>query len=164
MPRSRSRSFELSARSTVAWFSRNAPDCLSSASTSVVLPWSTCAMIAMLRISMRGVPRGPAAPLVAAVRNGNAPPHDVGGCGRNACPTSRGSDGSARKIVLRSSVTLIAARLRFGGHFALAMPSAKIVFQSSFMLMTIQPSALAVSISAWPKVPIWLSGRPSAGP
>ena len=31
------------------WFSRKAPDCLSSSSTSVVLPWSTWAMIAMFR-------------------------------------------------------------------------------------------------------------------
>ena len=49
MPRSRSRSFESITRSATRWFSRTAPDCLSSASTSVVLPWSTCAMIAMLR-------------------------------------------------------------------------------------------------------------------
>ncbi len=55
MPRSRSRSLESRARSTVAWLSRKAPDCLSSASTSVVLPWSTCAMMAMLRRSMRAV-------------------------------------------------------------------------------------------------------------
>ena len=33
--------------------SRNTLDCLSIASTSVVLPWSTCAMMAMLRMSSR---------------------------------------------------------------------------------------------------------------
>ena len=44
------------------------------------------------------------------------------------------------------------------------MPSAKMVFQAFFILITVQPSALAVSISAWLKVPILLSGRPSAGP
>ena len=49
MPRSFSRSLESMARSATRWLSRNEPDCLSSASTSVVLPWSTCAMIAILR-------------------------------------------------------------------------------------------------------------------
>ena len=39
--------------SATSWFARNAPDCQSIASTSVVLPWSTCATIAMLRISAR---------------------------------------------------------------------------------------------------------------
>jgi hypothetical protein len=53
---------------------------------------------------------------------------------------------------------------RASGHFALATPSAKMVFQSFFMLITVQPSALAVSSSAWLKVPILLSGSPSAGP
>ena len=38
------------------WFSRKAPDCFSSASTSVVLPWSTWAMIAMLRRFITGCP------------------------------------------------------------------------------------------------------------
>jgi hypothetical protein len=37
------------ARSATFWFSRKEPDCFRSSSTSVVLPWSTCAMIAMLR-------------------------------------------------------------------------------------------------------------------
>ncbi len=42
-----------------SWFARNAPDCQSIASTSVVLPWSTCATIAMLRMSERsGTDRG----------------------------------------------------------------------------------------------------------
>src|SRR5919108_4478829 len=49
MPRSRSRSLESSARSTMRWLSRTAPDCCSSRSTNVVLPWSTWAMIATLR-------------------------------------------------------------------------------------------------------------------
>ena len=49
MPRSRSRSFESMARSATRWLSRNAPDCFRSTSTRVVLPWSTWAMIAMLR-------------------------------------------------------------------------------------------------------------------
>ena len=49
MPRSRSRSLESMARSATRWFSRNEPDCCSSRSTSVVLPWSTWAMMAILR-------------------------------------------------------------------------------------------------------------------
>ena len=39
-------------RSATRWLSRNAPDCCSSRSTSVVLPWSTWAMMAMLRSFM----------------------------------------------------------------------------------------------------------------
>src|SRR3954471_9578295 len=49
MPRSRSRSLESIARSATFWFSRNEPDCCSRRSTSVVLPWSTWAMMATLR-------------------------------------------------------------------------------------------------------------------
>ena len=52
MPRSRSRSLESIIRSDVASFSRNEPDCFSRQSTSVVLPWSTWAMMAMLRSCM----------------------------------------------------------------------------------------------------------------
>src|SRR6478735_4340672 len=61
MPRSRSRSFESITRSTVAALSRNTPVCLSMASTSVVLPWSTWAMMAMLRreAAMGGRPGSP---------------------------------------------------------------------------------------------------------
>src|SRR5690606_15550393 len=53
MPFSRSRSLESMTRSSTSWFSRNAPDCHSMASTSVVLPWSTCATMATLRRSAR---------------------------------------------------------------------------------------------------------------
>ena len=53
MPFSRSRSIESMTRSLTSWFSRNAPDCQSIASTSVVLPWSTCATIATFRRSVR---------------------------------------------------------------------------------------------------------------
>ena len=52
IPRSRSRSLLSMARSCTCWLSRKVPDCCSSRSTRVVLPWSTCAMIAMLRRSM----------------------------------------------------------------------------------------------------------------
>src|SRR5690348_7851978 len=53
MPFSRSRSFESMTRSATSWLARNAPDCHSSASTSVVLPWSTWATMARLRRSER---------------------------------------------------------------------------------------------------------------
>ena len=53
IPFSRSRSIESITRSATSWLARNAPDCHSSASTSVVLPWSTCATIARLRMSSR---------------------------------------------------------------------------------------------------------------
>src|SRR6202451_318649 len=52
MPRSRSRSLESSARSAPRWFSRNEPDCCSRRSTRVVLPWSTWAIMAILRSCM----------------------------------------------------------------------------------------------------------------
>src|SRR5579885_1976488 len=50
MPRSRSSSFESITRSMTVSFERNVPLCLSMASTSVVFPWSTCAMMAMFRV------------------------------------------------------------------------------------------------------------------
>jgi hypothetical protein len=50
IPRSRSSAFESITRSTTASLARNVPLWRSMASTSVVLPWSTCAMMAMLRI------------------------------------------------------------------------------------------------------------------
>ena len=53
MPFSRSRSPESMTRSATSSLARNAPDWWSSASTRVVLPWSTCATIAMLRMSAR---------------------------------------------------------------------------------------------------------------
>src|ERR1700730_7805443 len=49
MPRSRSKSLESRARSATRWFSRNEPDCCSRRSTRVVLPWSTWAIMAILR-------------------------------------------------------------------------------------------------------------------
>src|SRR5579862_4742401 len=50
IPRSRSSSFESITRSTWCSLERKVPLCCSMASTSVVLPWSTCAMMAILRI------------------------------------------------------------------------------------------------------------------
>ncbi len=61
MPRSRSRSLESITRSATRWLSRKAPDCCSSRSTRVVLPWSTWAMMAMLR-SFLGMGRCSRAP------------------------------------------------------------------------------------------------------
>ena len=51
IPRSFSSGFESMTRSSTCWLARNAPACRSIWSTSVVLPWSTCAMIAMFLIS-----------------------------------------------------------------------------------------------------------------
>ena len=50
MPRSRSSSFESITRSATCSFARKVPDWRSMASTSVVFPWSTWAMMAILRI------------------------------------------------------------------------------------------------------------------
>ncbi len=52
MPRSRSRSPRSSARSATCWCARNAPDWRSNWSTRVVLPWSTWAIMATLRMFM----------------------------------------------------------------------------------------------------------------
>ena len=49
-------------------------------------------------------------------------------------------------------------------HFAFFTSPAKMVFQSFFMLITVQPLALAVSIKAWENVPTLVSGRPPVGP
>src|SRR6266481_4876228 len=57
IPFSRSRSIESITRSATCSLARKMPDCQSMASTRVVLPWSTCAMMATLRISGRcGMP------------------------------------------------------------------------------------------------------------
>src|SRR4029077_16349884 len=53
IPFSRSRSIESITRSLTSWPLRKVPVCHSIASTSVVLPWSTWAMIAMFRRSSR---------------------------------------------------------------------------------------------------------------
>src|SRR5579884_3659396 len=50
IPRSRSSSLESITRSATCSFWRKMPLCRSMASTSVVFPWSTCAMIAILRM------------------------------------------------------------------------------------------------------------------
>src|SRR4051812_29052786 len=89
MPFSRSRSIESITRSRTesfsAWCSVKAPDCQSMASTSVVLPWSTWAMIAMLRrSSLVGTKRRygtaalPAFERCCAKRFGRTPPLPIG--------------------------------------------------------------------------------------
>src|SRR5271166_2367700 len=50
MPRSRSNSLESITLSACASLARQVPLWFSMASTSVVLPWSTCAMMAILRM------------------------------------------------------------------------------------------------------------------
>src|SRR5215469_17355346 len=61
MPRSRSMSLESMMRSPRRSWAAKVPDCFSRQSTRVVLPWSTCAMMAMLRIGRFMVVRRPAA-------------------------------------------------------------------------------------------------------
>src|SRR5438034_1148966 len=102
MPRSRSWSIESMTRSTTSWFSRHTPDCWSMASTSVVLPWSTWAMIATFRTSSRlaflsliatgylckaGVPRGG-----RKVGDEAASPRDDDALARASRPGRRGGE------------------------------------------------------------------------
>src|SRR3954453_22484150 len=68
MPRSRSWSIESMTRSATSSWAEKTPDWRSIASTSVVLPWSTCAMIATLRMSVRAAIRGPPAYERASLR------------------------------------------------------------------------------------------------
>ncbi len=62
IPRSRSIGFESITRSSTCWLSRKVPACRSIWSTRVVLPWSTCAMMAMLRIDIYSSSSGGRAP------------------------------------------------------------------------------------------------------
>ena len=126
IPFSRSRSVESSTRSPTSWFSRKAPDCQSIASTSVVLPWSTCATIATLRRSERkaiaarvatrlraslrfgdlGVPLGDAAPRPSAPRSAS------GRCGSSSPSSIRiwCTDASmSRSATVRCSATIVIA-------------------------------------------------------
>ncbi len=89
MPRSRSRSLESITRSATRWFSRNAPDCCSRRSTSVVLPWSTWAMMAMFLSFIRDFAFG-----AARIGKGGPRPRlpsmaDMTGVRRNADPRRR---------------------------------------------------------------------------
>src|SRR6266545_3239930 len=73
MPFSRSRSIESIIRSATVSFWRKRPDCHSMASTSVVLPWSTWAMMAMFRIDSRVSIRSILSPDVPSGRLRRAP-------------------------------------------------------------------------------------------
>ena len=55
IPLSRSSSLESKTRSSTCWLSLKMRACFSIASTKVVLPWSTCAMMATFLISFRSV-------------------------------------------------------------------------------------------------------------
>src|SRR3569833_922732 len=105
MPRSRSRSLESMARSSTRWFSRNEPDCLRSTSIRVVLPWSTWAMIAMLRNAIGGRLRW----------NGNGLAAHIGKRGRNL-KTIR------RMAALRPPIWLVGGRGGGGGRHARPAP------------------------------------------
>src|SRR3954447_10486360 len=109
MPFSRSRSPESMTRSLTSWFSRNAPDCQSMASTRVVLPWSTWATMATLRRSSR---------MAVGMRTGLASwvwesPRDPRGSAKSTWPAKapRSSrrhgarSGTSRLIFSRSSAT-----------------------------------------------------------
>jgi hypothetical protein len=73
-----------------------------------------------------------------------------------------------RAVILASEEQRTASTIEArngGSHRALAYFSQeKICFQSFFMLMTVQPLALASSYKAWLKVPTLVSGNPAAGP
>ena len=104
MPRSRSRSFESMTRSATRWLSRNAPDCCRSRSTSVVLPWSTWAMMAMLRSFM-----GEKAFLTADGRIARGAPR---------CPLAAKMTGTRRRAqrsLSRSPVTIVRRNTRNAG-------------------------------------------------
>src|SRR5712692_1434531 len=81
MPRSRSRSFESITRSVISWLARKAPLCRSMASTRVVLPWSTWAMMATLRSDKTlddtapGLPPGQAPDATLVIFEGIDPRH-----------------------------------------------------------------------------------------
>src|SRR5215218_9609329 len=90
MPFSRSRSIESMTRSLTSWLARKAPDCHSIASTSVVLPWSTCATMATLRRSSR------AATGVGTPATLGGAPHCAGARRRLAPHAARGAGGAAQ--------------------------------------------------------------------
>src|SRR5262245_46959611 len=99
MPFSRSRSMESRMRSGTVSLARKIPLCHSMASTSVVLPWSTWAMIARLRRSGRVA-------VVMSIQSNIRPDDKMGGAGDHgrsgyACRAMAravgGRDGVARR-------------------------------------------------------------------
>src|SRR5665647_1073633 len=95
MPFSRSRSIESMTWVLTSWLARNAPDCHSIASTSVVFPWSTWAMIATLRRSLRMGMRVLRKALLEATASPQ-PCEVYRGCQR---PSSKRQEGYARGLL-----------------------------------------------------------------
>ena len=116
MPFSRSRSFESMTRSLTSWLARNAPDCHSRPSTSVVLPWSTCATIATFRRSARtGISPGYRRPSSetrsrAAVTAPRSAPRAV--ARRSRRPDARTSRATRRYSGARSAYCCLEERAR----------------------------------------------------
>ena len=115
MPFSRSRSIESSTRVATSWPTRKAPDCHSIASTSVVLPWSTCATIATLRMSSLGT--STADRLAAHARGPET--------GARAEARERRRDSARRAAIVSSSA---AAKRRISSSSTISAGSALIVF------------------------------------
>ena len=117
MPFSRSRSIESMTRSSTCWCSWKMPLCHSKASTRVVLPWSTWAMMAMLRMSSR-VSTGIARPFLRVQGR-----MDVWGCqglsrygskGKGRPPFRR--EAQATTLCRESQSTLLcSSRVKSGG-------------------------------------------------
>src|SRR3954454_15299949 len=122
MPFSRSRSIESMTRSATSWLARNAPDCHSIASTSVVLPWSTWATMATLRRPSTGIRSDTRARVGPATEGGRAR------AARPATPPSRpralaqGDDpvdvdaGARRDVLLRAEQLDLDVVLDAGGE------------------------------------------------
>ena len=106
MPFSRSRSIESMIRSGTDSFARNRPDCHSIASTSVVFPWSTWAMIAMFRMFSRCSIRSIVSRAFAAL---GALPRDRGGC--YALPGE--VPGPERRLIRRPMKPTMARQVAF---------------------------------------------------
>ena len=102
MPFSRSRSIESMTRSVTSWWARKAPVWRSMASTSVVLPWSTCATMATLRKWVGA--RGHGGPFVARRRRGS--------CGAFHATGRAGGSGGAVGAPARGRVRRRAHRRR----------------------------------------------------
>ena len=116
MPRSRSMALLSITRSATCWFSRKTPPCLSISLTSVVLPWSTWAMMAMLRMSSLTMFTDKA-PLSHKVVGG----HAVGGLRELRGPRcSRRPDGWTTRfqtaVTSRPRAVLMARRRGGGGQ------------------------------------------------
>src|SRR4051794_35038843 len=114
MPFSRSRSIESITRSFISARAWNCPPCRSMASTSVVLPWSTCATIATLRRSVR-VCMVPLSPVLVVVAVPGSTAGTAFGLGSNVRP-------NARPIAAGAAAGLVLAMLHAG-----AAPAASVV-------------------------------------